>query len=387
MKKVLILSYSSINRDPRVLRQIQFFKKNFYDITLCGIDYAGDLPFYPIKSRKTNVFRVIKLFLMIFRLNRLREREFLFHSSLESLKVQKPFFDLLVANDVETWPLAAALKSEKPEAKLILDAHEHYSKHFNDRLIWRWFHKRYINYVCEQYIPKADKFITVCEGIAVDYAKEYGVNPHLILNTPDFEPDLTPTPVQEKIRIIHHGIANRSRKIEKMIFMMDHLDSRFELYVMLLEGDSGYLAELKELAKDRKIEFLAPVQTSEISIFINRFDIGIFILEPVNFNYANALPNKFFEFIQARLAVAIGPSPEMKKIVLAEKNGVVTDSFDEKEMALVLNGLSREQIQQLKENSHQIAWRYSNFKNENVMFQLLEDLNLLQVHPDIQSVN
>jgi hypothetical protein len=27
-----------------------------------------------------------------------------------------------------------------------------------------------------------------------------------------------------------------------------------------------------------------------------------------------ALPNKFFEFIQARLAVAIWPSPEMSKI-------------------------------------------------------------------------
>ena len=33
---------------------------------------------------------------------------------------------------------------------------------------------------------------------------------------------------------------------------------------------------------------------------INQFDLGVYLLPPVNFNSAHALPNKFFEFIQAR---------------------------------------------------------------------------------------
>ncbi|HSF55750.1 MAG TPA: hypothetical protein VLA71_18500, partial [Algoriphagus sp.] len=166
-----------------------------------------------------------------------------------------------------------------------------------------------------------------------------------------------------------------------------HLDERFELKLMLLPTDLGYLNELKELAKDKKTEFLPSVPTQEISAFINQFDIGLFILEPVNFNYANALPNKFFEFIQARLTIAIGPSPEMKKIVEAEQNGVVTQFFDEVEMARTLNALSMQEIQEMKEISHRIAWKYSNHQNEKVMESMLCDLGLLQIQATTESVN
>lgn len=104
-------------------------------------------------------------------------------------------------------------------------------------------------------------------------------------------------------------------KSKKMIWLMDHLDDRFEMYLMLVPTDQDYLTELKKLAGNRAVEFLPTVPTQQISTFINQFDLGLFIVEPVNFNYTHALPNKFFEFIQARLGIVIGPSPEMKRIV------------------------------------------------------------------------
>lgn len=376
-----------MHSDPRVLRQIAFFEKQGFEIILSGLEYNGDKLFFPLAKSKSPFFRALKLLILVTRLTRIRVLEFLRHSSLEDLSYQSPAIDLILANDAETWPLAIELKKSHPNAKVIFDAHEQYAKEFSDMFLWKWFHKRFVNFVCENYIPKADKFITVCDGIAQDYAKEYGVKAHLILNTPDFESDLVPSPPKERIQIIHHGIANRSRKIEKMIRLMDHLDERFELKLMLLPTDLGYLNELKELAKDKKTEFLPSVPTQEISAFINQFDIGLFILEPVNFNYANALPNKFFEFIQARLTIAIGPSPEMKKIVEAEQNGVVTQSFDEVEMARTLNALSIEKIQEMKEVSHRIAWKYSNHQNEKVMESMLHDLGLLQIQATTESVN
>lgn len=376
-----------MHSDPRVLRQIAFFEKQGFEIILSGLEYKGDKLFFPLAKSKSLFFRALKLLILVTRLTRIRVLEFLRHSSLEDLSYQSPAINLILANDAETWPLAIELKKSHPNAKVIFDAHEQYAKEFSDMFLWKWFHKRFVNFVCKNYIPKADKFITVCDGIAQDYAIEYGVNAHLILNTPDFESDLLPSPPKERIQIIHHGIANRSRKIEKMIRLMDHLDERFELKLMLLPTDLGYLNELKELAKDKKTEFLPSVPTQEISGFINQFDIGLFILEPVNFNYANALPNKFFEFIQARLSIAIGPSPEMKKIVEAEQNGVVTQSFDEVEMARTLNALSIEEIQEMKEVSHQIAWKYSNHQNEKVMESMLHDLGLLQIQATAESVN
>lgn len=376
-----------MHSDPRVLRQIAFFEKLGFEIILSGLEFKGDKPFFSLTKSKSAFFRALKLGIMVARLTRLRVLEFLHHSSLKELSNQTTAFDLILANDVETWPLAIELKKIHPGVKVIFDAHEQYAKEFSDMLLWKWFHKRFVNFVCENYIPKADKFVTVCDGIAQDYAKDYGVEAQLILNTPDYEPDLMPSLVKKKIQIIHHGIANRSRKIEKMIRLMDYLDDRFELKLMLVPSDPAYLNELIEMAKGKKIEFLSPVSTQEISTFINRFDIGLFILEPVNFNYANALPNKFFEFIQARLAIAIGPSPEMKKIVLAEKNGLITQSFDEIEMAQILNSLSLDEIQQMKENSHQVAWKYSNHQNEQVMENLLYELGLLQTQSTGELVN
>lgn len=376
-----------MHADPRVLRQLSFFEKHGFEIVLSGLEYTGEKSFYPITKAKSPFFRALKLGIMVARLARVRVKEFLRHSSLKDLSLRKPSFDLILANDAETWPLAVALKKSHPQAKIIFDAHEQYAKEFSEMLLWKWFHKRFVNFVCKKYIPKADKFITVCDGIAQDYAKDYGVQAHLILNTPEYEPDLTPSPEKDKIQIIHHGIANRSRKIEKMIHLMDYLDERFELKLMLIPSDPAYYQELKELAKGKRIEFLAPVPTQKISSFINRFDIGLFILEPVNFNYANALPNKFFEFIQARLAIAIGPSPEMSKIVLQEQNGIVAHSFEEKELGEAMNVITWEDIHKMKAISHQTAWKYSNHQNEKVMEGLLQDLNLLNLEPKLESVN
>lgn len=379
-KRVLILSFSRMHTDPRVLRQIDFFEKFDFDIILSGLEYEGVKPFFPLTKAKSPFFRALKLGLMVARLSKLRVKEFLLHSSLNELNKLTPRFDLILANDAETWPLSIALKEAHFDAKVIFDAHEQYAKEFSDMFIWKWFHKRFIGYVCQYYIPKADRFLTVCDGIAKDYFEEYGVESHLILNTPDFESRLEPSPIDSKIQLVHHGIANRSRKIEKMIRLMDYLDGRFELKLILIPSDLTYYRELVELASGKPIEFLEPVPTREISSFINSFDIGLFILEPVNFNYANALPNKFFEFIQGRLAIAIGPSPEMEKIVNKEKNGIVTSSFDEMEMAKRLSSLSNVEIMEMKGNSHRVAMNYSNFQNEKVMEDLLVDLNILKEH-------
>lgn len=375
-KQVLILANSVLNSDPRVLRQISFFQKKGFDITLCGQGYDGELPFFPLAKPKSLFSRGKKLFLMLGRLSKLRVHDFLKHSSFQELSRVEPTFDLILGNDLETWPIAINLKKAQPKAKVIFDAHEQYTKEFSDRFVWNWFHREYMKFVSKEYIPKADKFITVCEGIARDYEQEYGIKPLLVLNSPEYEPGLSPSPMGETIELIHHGIANRSRKIEKMIRLMDYLDAKFTLKLMLVPSDLTYLIELKDLAKGKAVEFLAPVPTKEISKFINQFDIGLFLLEPVNFNYEHALPNKFFEFIQARLGIAIGPSPEMKSIVDKEGNGIVSETFEEKKLAEKLNGLDRPQIQKMKENSDAIARKYSNEQNEVVLDEILNSLGL-----------
>jgi hypothetical protein len=53
----------------------------------------------------------------------------------------------------------------------------------------------------------------------------------------------------------------------------------------------------------------------EIVPLSNAYDIGLYLLPPSSFNNLHALPSKFFEFLQALLAIAIGPFQEMARIV------------------------------------------------------------------------
>ncbi|TSE31334.1 hypothetical protein Ttaiw_01508 [Tepidimonas taiwanensis] len=119
--------------------------------------------------------------------------------------------------------------------------------------------------------------------------------------------DLQPSEVQEgRIRLIHHGAINRSRQIERMIDLMDFLDERFSLDLMLVNNDAKYFGELRERAgRNPRIRFVEPVPFQEILSVLNRYDIGVYLLPFSNFNNRHALPNKFFEFVQGRLGIAI----------------------------------------------------------------------------------
>ncbi len=373
MQSVLILAFSEINRDPRVIRQIQYFRSRNYKIFLTGLDYKGDEKFFPLIKNKSPHRRMWKLAIMLLKLNDARILDFIYHSSFEELNSEGPY-DIIFANDAETWPLASLLKDQMPKSKLIFDAHEYYPEQLNDRKVWTYLHGGFAAYICKRYIPKADAFITVCDGLAKGYRQLYGVESRIMLNTPIFEEDLRPSPIGKTIDLVHHGIANRSRKIEKMIELMDYLDERFTLSLILIPVEKNYFNQLIEQAKGKRIKFIEPVPTEKIASYINQFDIGIFILEEVNYNYKFALPNKFFEFIQARLAIAIGPSIEMKKIVEDKKLGIVCDTFVARDMAAQLNTLTNEDIMTFKENASSAAKVYNSAYNEVILDDLLDKL-------------
>ena len=178
-------------------------------------------------------------------------------------------------------------------------------------------------------------------------------------------PPPPPLICHEPIKLIYHGMASKERGIEKMIEIMEYLDSRFTLDLMLVKtADEEYYKNLESQVSQAKNTRIIPiVPFEEIIPFTSQYDIGFYILQPTNFNGYNALPNKFFEFIQARLAIAIGPSPEMAKLVQQYHLGIISKDFTPKSMAESLNKLTKEEILQYKENSNKAA-KILNAQNE-----------------------
>ncbi len=269
--------------------------------------------------------------------------------------------------------LPLALKLARKNTRVVLDAHEYAPLEFEDRWMWRLFFKRYMDASCAKYLPQVQGMMTVCDGIADEYKRRYGVQSVVVTNAPEYH-DLPPSVAgADAIRMVHHGGCMRSRHLELMIEMMNYLDHRFTLDFMLMPSEPGYLAYLQNKAKgNARIRFIEPVPMQSLPRFLNKYDVGIFLLPPVNFNYSHALPNKFFEFIQARLAIAIGPSPEMARLVRQYDCGVVADDFSPQAMAKAIAGLSRGQITHYKQQANKAAAELCAENNEQRMLDLVE---------------
>ncbi len=378
MKKILVLAFSNLKHDARVLRQLDFLKEK-YSLTIVCFDAAENSEYKIVKIKKTNLTLIRKLssaFFLLTRFYSLAYRLLNDHAHVKiSLSDEK--FDLVIANDIESLPLAFEFKG----AKILFDAHEYAPRHFEDKLSWRIFFQGYNKFLCKKFIPRVNAMTTVGEGLAKEYATHYPVKPIVVTNaSPYFEVPIHPTD-PNKIRLIHHGGANHSRKLELMIEMMNYLDERFTLDMMLItppianSKTKSYISELEQLIKDpTRIKILSPKKPHEIVPFINLYDVGVFLLPPINFNYANTLPNKLFDFIQARLAIAIGPTPEMAKIVNNHQLGVVSQDFTPQGLAKKLNQLTASDLTHYKNNANAVAHQLSAEQNEKIMTDLVKQL-------------
>jgi hypothetical protein len=380
-KNILVIVFSNLKHDARVKRQINALTQD-YTVTVACHDADVDPSYRLVKFAPTNLtlFRkIVSAFLLLLRRFSIAHNLLHDYKSVATQLASRPF-DLVIANDVETLPTAFQI-ARSSKSKLLFDAHEYAPRHFEDKRMWRIFFQNYNTWLCKKYIKHVDGMTTVGEGLAEEYEKHFGIKPQIVHNAPSYYETL-PTPVSDtKIKLIHHGIANRSRRLDLMVELMHLLDERFTLDLMLLLPPSSskttvdYLAGLKQMAASNpRIRFIPAVKSDQIVNFINQYDIGVFLLPPVNFNYANTLPNKFFDFIQARLGVAIGPTPEMAHIVMSHKNGVVSNDFTAKSLAEKLNALTVTQIQEFKHNSDSVAKMFNAEKSANVIRSVVKNL-------------
>ena len=290
-------------------------------------------------------------------------------------------YDLIIIHDLYLLPLAL---SAKKNAKVLFDAREYYPRHYEDQLYWRFFFQSFNKYLCSAYLHQCDRVITVSDGIAEEYYKNYGVNADVIMSLPFYHHYSPSQTNPRKINVIYHGNANPSRRTDLMIEIMDYLDHRFTLDLMLMPSDPPYLRKLTAKANKRQnVKIIPPVSYNKIIPFTNNYDIGLFLFPPTTLNLKYGLGNKLFEFIQARLAVAVGPSIEWKKIVEKWDCGVVANDFKPKTLAKALNNLTAEKIIYYKQRSNQASQELNAEANcqkiKAIVHKLTEAQNVLAV--------
>ena len=388
MKTVLIISYSPLHRDPRILRQIKALKQDYKILTI-GYTQVNDdsIIHYSVNKyigKRSTLIQKIKLLLSILIKYNDYERDYLQKSlDLENILPQDIIIpDVIIANDWNGLYLASELKLKHNwQTKIYFDAHEYSPKEYDISIKWRFALQPIIINTLKKCKKDINIMSTVCDGIAREYEKFFDFPMGFVIiitNAAEYISNLKPKEIRGRdiIRFIHHGGAIKERKLELMIKMMKYLDpEKYELTFMLVKNDIDYYNQLFQNSQEYKnIKFIEPVYFSEITNTLNNYDIGIYILKPESYNDKYALPNKLFEFIQARLAIAIGPSIEMVKIIDHYNLGVYSKNFKPKSLAKTISQLTYEKIMEFKINTDKFAKELSDEDNINKIKEIIDEL-------------
>jgi len=350
--RILIFSYTPTAQEPRIIKQIAEFSTKHHVTTAgygpapAGVDAHVELDPAPRRKAFTRIPGFYSLLLLFRRYRWYLQLEPRDREAVAALSRQE--WDVVVAHDAQTLAAASRLA---PRSGVLADMHEYAPKQSLNSLKWRLLDGPYFTWLCREYLPRVAAVSTVSTGIVDEYRREFGIEPTLVVNATPYH-DLEPQPVGAPLRLVHSGGVAPQRRLDIMIRGVRESAADVTLDLYLVDDGTPLLTELKELADgEPRIRFRDPVPYRELVPTLNGYDLGLSIFPPTTFNLAWCLPNKFFDFIQARLGVVVGPSPEMVRFVDTYDIGLVLPDFEPTSLARALEGLRPEQVASWKASS------------------------------------
>ncbi len=362
--RILCISLSPIYRDSRVLRQIKVLAE-FGEVTTIGYGRppAGASTHIEVPENLASLPQSIRGVTL------LASRQW---KSAELAAPGVAFaaralhgerYDFVVANEARVLGLAHAVADGAP---VWGDMHEWSPEERTHLWSWRLLVAPFMVHLCARYLPISSAVTTVCDSIAGFYERDFGVETRVMRNSSPWL-DLAPQQMlDDRIRLVHSGTAIHGRSLETMIDAVIALDDRFTLDLYLIAGgDNGkYLRQLKGRAQATdRIRFHPPVAPTELPAELNGYDVGLYWMAPTHTNNQYALPNKFFDFVQARLAIAVSPTIEMANLVRQYDLGIVGAGFAVQDCIDALRSLTAKAVMAAK-SAADVASRDLSFESD-----------------------
>jgi glycosyltransferase involved in cell wall biosynthesis len=354
-KRAIVLSYSNLEKDSRVLRQINWLNESGISVDAAGL---GGKPFGVESFFKISPPKLVHR-LLLYVLSSSPQRS---ASLLNSLKkssflqsMRRGEYSTVILNDLDFLAFDELFSAaEEGKARIILDLHEFFPD-LGGTLLFKALHERYYKYLQRQ-IPNRNLagFITVSPEIASLYSKQLDKSFFSIENIPEGM-DSSRNKLEENIELtkdgtkefnlVYHGNPGKGRGLYHLLLAMRFVKGKVVLN-LVLSGSKAGARSLKFfsniLALKDKARFWPPVEPHQVTGFISQFDLSVIFFPPPHSTSINfSLPNKFFESLSAGLGVLVGPNPAMRSIVQRFGCGVVLNDWNIRDLAQRITEISQ----------------------------------------------
>ena len=220
--------------------------------------------------------------------------------------------------------------------KLVYDAHEFFAGHeLFQKHIWRrltWLKLEKLT------TKKMDVLLTVSEPLGEHYQNLYPSlkKVEIIRSLPKMNEHILNQPREENKNILlsFHGYFLPGRGLAELLEALAELQS-FPFKLNLI-GEGPLKNELENKVRALKlaenVQFHPFVESDKLLQKIHKADLGIALIEADSINRANALPNKFFEYIHAAVPVLTSNIPTLKAYVEKYKLGWTADPYNKNDI-------------------------------------------------------
>ncbi len=359
-KKIIISVTSDLVSDNRVHKISNTLTDMGFQVTLIGRKLPGSLR---IEERKYSTIR--------FRLP--IKKGPLFYACFNArlfLYLLFSKFDVLLSNDLDTLP-ANFIISRLKRKPLVYDSHEYFTEvpelmnRPGVKRIWEWLEQKMV--------PHVHAAITVNRSLADIYSEKYKIPFHIIRNFPAARDNSKiNTPDKGSSMVLYQGALNMGRGLEQAILAMKYLqDVR-----LVIAGEGDKSTELMRLAEEEglldRVEFLGKIPIQELTEITPLAAVGLSVEQDIGLNYHYALPNKLFDYIQARVPVLVTNLPEMAAIVKQYEIGEIIQELTPEKLAEVLLGMlnNEEKMTRWKKNLELASREFTWEKEEKIIYRI-----------------